>query len=108
MAVSALSSLALAALTRERARLLAAAAGFLTVASFLITRFGNVPINGRIKQWAATTPPADYAEILRRWELFNDARTCTSIAAFAILIYGALRQTGRPAQVALPAFVTRV
>jgi hypothetical protein len=24
--------------------------------SFLITRFGNVPINGRIKQWAATAP----------------------------------------------------
>ncbi|MEV4501353.1 DUF1772 domain-containing protein [Streptomyces klenkii] len=95
MAVSALSTLALAALTRERARLLAATAGLLTVASFLITRFGNVPINGRIKQWAATAPPADHAEILHRWELFNDARTCTAIVAFAVLISVALRQTGR-------------
>ncbi|MEU5050341.1 DUF1772 domain-containing protein [Streptomyces sp. NPDC021096] len=94
MAVSALSALALAALTRGRARVLAGVAGLLTVVSFLITRFGNVPINGRIKQWAATTPPADHAEILRRWELFNDARTLTAIAAFAVLISLALRQTG--------------
>ncbi|MEU7382138.1 DUF1772 domain-containing protein [Streptomyces sp. NPDC042207] len=91
MAVSALSALALAALTRDRGRVLAATAGLLTVTSFLITRFGNVPINGRIKQWAATTPPADHAEILRRWELFNDARTCTAVAAFAVLILVALR-----------------
>ncbi|MEU7723453.1 DUF1772 domain-containing protein [Streptomyces tibetensis] len=100
MAVSALSALTLAALTRGRARVLAATAGLLTVASFLITRFGNVPINGRIKQWAATAPPADHAEILSRWELFNDARTCTAAAAFAILISVALRQAGeRPSTI---------
>ncbi|MYT68214.1 uncharacterized protein DUF1772 [Streptomyces sp. PsTaAH-137] len=92
MAVSALSALALAVLTRGRPRLLAATAGFLTVASFLITRFGNVPINGQIKQWAAKVPPADHARILRRWELFNDVRTCTALAAFAILICVALRR----------------
>ncbi|GGW13697.1 hypothetical protein GCM10018980_15970 [Streptomyces capoamus] len=97
MAVSGLSTLALAALTRERTRSLVATAGLLTVTSFLITRFGNVPINGRIKQWAATTPPADHAKILHRWELFNDARTCTAIAAFAILIYVALYQAGKRA-----------
>ncbi|GAU70576.1 hypothetical protein SSP35_20_00720 [Streptomyces sp. NBRC 110611] len=99
MAVSALSTLALAALTRERTRVLAATAGLLTVASFLITRFGNVPINGRIKQWAATTPPADHAKILSRWKLFNEARTCTctAVAAFAILICVALRQASRRA-----------
>ncbi|MEV4438789.1 DUF1772 domain-containing protein [Streptomyces sp. NPDC049577] len=91
MAVSALSSLALAALTRGRTRLLAGAAGFLTVASFLITRFGNVPINGRIKQWAATVPPADHARVLRRWELFNDARTVTAVVAFGLLVLLALR-----------------
>ncbi|MFD5623995.1 anthrone oxygenase family protein [Streptomyces yangpuensis] len=87
MAVSALSALALAALTRGRTRTLTAVAGLLTVASFLITRFGNVPINGRIKQWAATAPPADHAEILQRWEAFNVARTCTALAAFAVLIW---------------------
>ncbi|WP_051789899.1 DUF1772 domain-containing protein [Streptomyces sp. NRRL S-1022] len=93
MAVSAPSSLALAAFTRGRPRVLAATAGSLTVASFLTTRFGNVPINGRIKQWAATGPPADHAGILRRWELFNDARTLTAMAAFALLTFLTLRKT---------------
>ncbi|MEU6865031.1 DUF1772 domain-containing protein [Streptomyces sp. NPDC046876] len=93
MAASALSSLALAASVRGRARRLAGAAGLLTVASFLITRFGNVPINGRIKQWAATSPPPGYAEVLRRWELFNDARTATAALAFGLLITLALRRS---------------
>ncbi|MET9817259.1 MULTISPECIES: DUF1772 domain-containing protein [unclassified Streptomyces] len=93
MAVSTLSSLALAALTCGRDRLLVSVAGSLTFASFLITRFGNVPINGRIKQWAATAPPPDHAEILRRWELFNYARTLTALAAFALLTFLALRRT---------------
>ncbi|MFF4290706.1 anthrone oxygenase family protein [Streptomyces sp. NPDC001633] len=90
MGASILSSLTLAVLTAGRARLLAGAAGLLALASFLITRFGNVPINGRIKQWAVTAAPADHAEILRRWELFNDIRTLTAIAAFALLIVLAL------------------
>lgn len=86
MAVSTLSSLTLAALTHGRARLIAATAAVLTLASFLITRLGNVPINGRIKRWALTTPPADHAEILQRWELFNNLRTLTALTAFALLI----------------------
>ncbi|MEV4433511.1 DUF1772 domain-containing protein [Streptomyces sp. NPDC049585] len=90
MAVSALSTLALAAVERGRGRVLAGAAGALVVASFLITRFGNVPINGRIKQWAATAPPAGYADVLRRWELFNDARTLSAAVAFGLLVLLAL------------------
>ncbi|MFH9736827.1 DUF1772 domain-containing protein [Streptomyces roseolus] len=93
MAISAFSSLALAALARGRTRVLAATAGALTVASFVITRFGNVPINGRIKQWAATAPPADHAGILHRWELFHYARTLTAVVAFALLAFLALRVT---------------
>ncbi|MET9957349.1 anthrone oxygenase family protein [Streptomyces sp. NPDC006339] len=97
MGVSTLSSLTLAALTRGRARLLAATAGLLALASFLITRLGNVPINGRIKEWAVTSAPADHAEILRRWELFNNLRTLAALIAFALLIFLTLRQrsTGR-------------
>ncbi|RKT05549.1 uncharacterized protein DUF1772 [Streptomyces sp. 3211.6] len=91
MAASTLSSLALAALTRGRARLIAGSAGLLTLGSFLITRLGNVPINGRIKEWAVTSAPADHAEILRRWELFNNLRTLTALIAFALLIVLALR-----------------
>lgn len=91
MALAALSSLTLAALTRKVPRRLAGAAGVLAVVSFLITRFGNVPINGQIKVWAVTTPPANYAEILQRWEYYNIARSLTSLAAFVLIIGLALR-----------------
>ncbi|WP_078843588.1 anthrone oxygenase family protein [Streptomyces albus] len=91
MGVSVLSAFALAAMTRGASRRLAGAAGLLALASFLITRLGNVPINGRIKQWAATSAPADHAEILARWEVFNYARTGAAFAAFALLIALSLR-----------------
>ncbi|ORT59406.1 DUF1772 domain-containing protein [Streptomyces sp. CB03238] len=93
MGTSALSAFTLAALTRGRTRLLAGTAGLLALASFLITRLGNVPINGRIKEWAVTSAPADHAEILWRWDLFNTLRTLTAIAAFGLLI--ALATAGR-------------
>ncbi|MGW7080818.1 anthrone oxygenase family protein [Streptomyces sp. NPDC054871] len=96
MGISALSALALAVLTRGVPRRLAAAAGALAVASFLITRLGNVPINGRIKQWAISSPPADHAAILARWEAFNYARTGAAFAAFALLILLTLRQRHQP------------
>ncbi|MEV8531757.1 anthrone oxygenase family protein [Streptomyces sp. NPDC051211] len=86
MALSALSAATLAVMTRGTARRLAGGAGLLALASFLITRLGNVPINGRIKQWAATSAPPDHAEILARWEAFNYARTAAAFAAFALLI----------------------
>jgi hypothetical protein len=60
MALAVLSSLLLAVMARAVPRLLAAVAVALALTSFLVTRFGNVPINGQIKQWAVTSPPADY------------------------------------------------
>ncbi|MFI7015191.1 anthrone oxygenase family protein [Streptomyces sp. NPDC050164] len=97
MGLSVLSAIALAMRTRTSARWLAGGAGLLVVASFLITRFGNVPINGRIKEWAATSPPPDHAAILDRWEAFNHARTGAAFAAFALLIILSVRRdrTGR-------------
>lgn len=103
MALAALSSLALAVLARGAHRYLAGAAGALAVASFLITRFGNVPINGRIKVWAVTTPPADYATQLQRWETFNVVRSLTALAAFVLVIAIASRMARTsPAEPVLP------
>jgi uncharacterized membrane protein len=86
MALAMISSLVLAILTRRTPRLLAAGASALALASFLVTRFGNVPINGQMKVWAVTSPPADYAAILRRWEMFNNVRTAAGIVAFLLLL----------------------
>ncbi|MHA4815523.1 anthrone oxygenase family protein [Streptomyces aculeolatus] len=103
MALTALGALALALLHRGRERLLAAGATLLALASFLITRLGNVPINADIKKWAVSSAPADHAEILRRWDLYNNLRTLTAVAAFALLIVLALRgRAGGAADAAAP------
>lgn len=86
MALAATSSLALAVLSRGRARRLAGVAAALTVTSFLVTRFGNVPINGQIKIWAVTSAPADHVAILDRWETYNVVRTVAALAAFVLVI----------------------
>lgn len=92
MGLSTLSATALAVMTRGTERRLAGGAALLALTSFLITRLGNVPINGRIKEWAVTSAPPDHAEILARWEAFNHARTGAAFAAFVLLIVLALRQ----------------
>jgi len=97
MAVSTFGSLLLASLTRGVPRLLAATAGALTVTSFLVTRFGNVPINGQIKVWAVTSAPPGYTNLLRQWETFNIIRTGTAVVAFVLLLVIVFQQSRRPA-----------
>ncbi|MFF9571939.1 anthrone oxygenase family protein [Streptomyces sp. NPDC014685] len=92
MGASVLSALVLALMTRGTARRLAGGAALLALSSFLITRLGNVPINGRIKKWAVTSAPPDHADVLARWELFNHARTFAAFAAFTLLILLTLRR----------------
>jgi uncharacterized membrane protein len=98
MGVAALSSLTMAVLTRRRHRLMAAVAGLLVVASFLITRLGNVPINGQIKVWAVSGPPPGYADLLRQWETYNIARTLTALTAFLLIIWLTTARTKRADQ----------
>ncbi|MFJ7266950.1 anthrone oxygenase family protein [Streptomyces sp. NPDC099050] len=90
MAVAGVSSLALALQTRGRERALAAGATLLVGTSFLVTRFGNVPINGQIKVWATTSAPADVLEILHRWDMFNRIRTSTALVALILLVITAV------------------
>ncbi|MGW5922126.1 anthrone oxygenase family protein [Nocardia fluminea] len=86
MAAAALSCLGAAVLATGRDRIVAALATTLVVASFAITRLGNVPINHRINRWALDGAPADYAAILTRWDIFHFLRTGTAVAAFALII----------------------
>ncbi|WP_194818748.1 DUF1772 domain-containing protein [Nocardia sp. XZ_19_385] len=90
MAAAAVSCLALSVLSSGRARQLAGAAAALVVASFAITRLGNVPINHQINRWVTAGAPADYPEILTRWDIFHGMRTGTALLAFALMIALAL------------------
>jgi uncharacterized membrane protein len=67
-------------------RLLAIAASSLAVTAFLVTRFGNVPINQMIKTWSSAMPPANYEVLLRRWLVFNNIRTAAAAIGFACVV----------------------
>ncbi len=86
MAAAAVSCLVAAVLATGRDRIVAGAAAALVVASFAITRLGNVPINHQINRWALDGAPADYAAILTRWDVFHFLRTGTALFAFALII----------------------
>ncbi|WP_416562642.1 anthrone oxygenase family protein [Nocardia testacea] len=94
MGLAILSTLVLAVRSRAWPRWLAGGASALVIISFLVTRFGNVPINQHIKQWAVGIPPADYAEILHRWEMFHFLRTGCAVTAFVLVIGVVLATAG--------------
>lgn len=78
---------------RTRTRRWALIAAGLTTATFLVTRLGNVPINGEIRAWAADGAPDDYLDRLVVWGVFNDIRVSTAVAAFVVIVI-ALGQAG--------------
>ncbi|MFI6511570.1 DUF1772 domain-containing protein [Streptosporangium sp. NPDC050855] len=87
MALAILTSFGLAVVRRGLPRRLALGAGVLTVASLLVTVFGNIPLHSHIRRWAAAgSAPAGHSEILQTWELFHTIRTLTALSAFAVMI----------------------
>ncbi|GAA3806308.1 hypothetical protein GCM10022226_28040 [Sphaerisporangium flaviroseum] len=87
MGLALLSTLALAVMAVSVPRLLAAGSAAMVLTTFLITRFGNVPIHPLIEKWAVTSPPTGYTAILDRWEMFNLIRTGTGFAAFGLIVF---------------------
>ncbi|MEV0705546.1 DUF1772 domain-containing protein [Saccharopolyspora sp. NPDC050389] len=89
MAAAVATSGWLAFSVRGRARTPAIAATAFAVASFLVTRFGNVPINQEMKRWAAGQLAPDYLDRLAVWGTFNDIRVATALTAFVLVIIAA-------------------
>jgi uncharacterized membrane protein len=58
-------------------------ANVLIVITLLITILVEVPIDNQLKQWTASTVPAQWEGIRQRWKLFHTFRTFTSLASFA-------------------------
>lgn len=96
MAGSIIACVILAALLAGRARALAITGAVLGIATFIITRLGNVPINRMIREWITSSLPADYAMILARWELFHYARTATAVLMFICVVVAVGRFWARP------------
>jgi uncharacterized membrane protein len=62
----------------------------------LLTRFALFPLNDQILAWSPQAPPADWRTVREQWETAHSLRTVAGLAAFALLLIGALlpeRQT---------------
>src|SRR5690242_4898658 len=68
------------------ATLLGISASVLSIIAFLVTRFGNVPINQMMKIWSADMPPLGYQDLLNRWLVFHNVRTVAAVASFICIV----------------------
>jgi uncharacterized membrane protein len=60
------------------------------VAVALITAWGNIPINNQIRTWSINSPPADWAELAKKWWWFQTLRTVSAIGGLSLLTVTAL------------------
>ena len=67
-------------------RVFGAIAILLTIATLLITRFGNVPINMEVKTWLPTAPPTNWLSIMKTWDSYHTMRTATAIGSFFMIL----------------------
>jgi len=70
----------------ENLRVLAILASLSSLTSFLVTRFGNVPINRLMRSWPAASPPHGYQDLLQRWAVYHNIRFATAAAAFVLVV----------------------
>ncbi|GAB3496548.1 DUF1772 domain-containing protein [Amycolatopsis cihanbeyliensis] len=82
--------------TRGRTRALITCGAVLALTALLTTVFGNVPINGEIKRWAASAPPAGYEDRLDTWALFHDLRVAAAIGALVLLVVAVSKRSSPP------------
>ena len=62
-----------------------------TIALTTTTLLVNVPINSEIiNTWSANDPPADWAQVWDRWNLFHAIRTVLAVEALLCLLVAAM------------------
>jgi uncharacterized membrane protein len=62
--------------------------------ALLVSRFGNVPINIEIKQWAITAPPPDWMNTMDRWEMFHYIRAIAALGSFVFSLIAFTKYAG--------------
>lgn len=67
-------------------------AGFYVIGTFLVTIFGNVPLNKQLAAISATDPDANYVweRYVNRWTMLNTVRTAAAMMAALMYALGLL------------------
>ena len=82
--------LALTWLHTGTVRALLAAGVLLNVAVAIISQFGNVPLNRKVRSWNPEAPPAGTSDLVKRWRLLHLLRTLAGVLALALFAVAAV------------------
>ena len=64
--------------------------GLLALVAFVLFSFlGTVPINIRVNDWTPDAPPADWKDVVRRWQFIDVFRSSAAILAFVAFVVAA-------------------
>lgn len=67
----------------------------LALAVAVISQFGNVPLNRKVRSWNPATPPPETRALLARWRRLHLLRTCAGVLAMGLFAVAAvLRNIG--------------
>jgi hypothetical protein len=67
-------------------------AAVLFIASGLITRFGNQPINAIVMTWTPDIVPNNWNALREKWMTLHVVRTVSSLLAFCIIAWSIVRK----------------
>lgn len=67
-------------------------AAALLIASGLVTRFGNQPINAVVMTWSKSSIPDNWTELRDQWWSLHTVRAGTSLLAFALIGWAHMRK----------------
>lgn len=69
--------------------------GTAALAVFVLASFlGTVPINIGVDAWDPAAPPADWEQVVTRWERIDVLRSTAAVAAFVLFTIGVVEQIG--------------
>jgi hypothetical protein len=90
--IATLLTLISAILQRQNNLITLLIASGLLLASGLITRFGNQPINSVVMTWDFKTMPQNWIELRDHWWVFHIIRTLTSFVSFCLIVWTVIKK----------------
>jgi len=68
----------------------------LAIAVAVISQFGNVPLNRKVRSWNPEAPPPETRDLVERWSRLHLLRTCAGVLAMGLFVVAAvLRNAGQ-------------
>ena len=90
--IASILTLISAILQRQNNLIILLIAAGLLIASGIITRFGNQPINSIVMTWDFKTIPQNWIGLRDQWWNFHKMRTLTSFVSFCLIVWTVIKK----------------